>query len=55
MFNLLTENLHYLDPGTGSYLYQVLLAAGVTLGVYYKSVKIFLNSLITRIKGNKKI
>jgi hypothetical protein len=54
MFNLLTENLSYIDPGTGSYLYQVLLAAGVTIGVYYKSVKIFFSSLITRLKRNNK-
>jgi hypothetical protein len=54
MFNLLTENLSYIDPGTGSYLYQVLMAAGVALGVYYKSVKIFFSSLINRVKRNKK-
>jgi hypothetical protein len=53
MIDLNTVNLGYIDPGTGSYLYQVLIAAGVTLGVYYKSVKVFLVSLLDKIKIKK--
>ena len=34
-----SEDLHYLDPGTGSYLFQALLAAGITVGIYFKNLK----------------
>lgn len=56
MFDINLINLNYIDPGTGSYLYQVLIAAGVTVGVYFKSIKVFLTSFIEKIKNtnNKK-
>ena len=47
---IFTENIHYLDPGTGSYLYQALLAAGITVGIYFRSLKIFITSWINKIK-----
>ena len=49
-------NLNYLDPGTGSYLYQVLIAAGITVGVYFKSVRVSIISFIDKFKDflNKK-
>tara|TARA_X000000368_G_C22752832_1_gene589172 strand:+ start:470 stop:637 length:168 start_codon:yes stop_codon:yes gene_type:complete len=50
MINL-TDNLHYLDPGTGSYLYQVLIAAGITVGIYFKNLKFVISSWIE--KGKK--
>ena len=43
-------NLNYLDPGTGSYLYQVLIAAGITVGVYFKSVRVSIISFINKFK-----
>lgn len=43
-------NLNYLDPGTGSYLYQVLIAAGITVGVYFKSVRVSIISFIDKFK-----
>ena len=43
-------NLNYLDPGTGSYLYQVLIAAGITVGVYYKSVRVTIITYIDKFK-----
>ena len=46
-----SESLNYLDPGTGSYLYQVLIAAGVTVGVYFRNIKIFFFNLIQNIKN----
>ena len=44
-------NLNYLDPGTGSYLYQVLIAAGITVGVYFKSVRVSIISFIDKFKN----
>ena len=41
---IFSENIHYLDPGTGSYLYQALLAAGITAGIYFRNLKIFATS-----------
>jgi len=48
----ITESLNYLDPGTGSYLYQVLIAAGVTVGLYFKNLKIFIINIIQSLKSN---
>ena len=52
----ITESLNYLDPGTGSYLYQVLIAAGVTVGLYFKNLKIFIANIVLKVKNksNKK-
>ena len=52
----ITESFNYLDPGTGSYLYQVLIAAGVTVGLYFKNLKIFITNIIHNVKNkaNKK-
>lgn len=36
------ENLHYLDPGTGMNILQVLSALGITLAVYFKNFRAFL-------------
>ena len=47
---IITENVQYLDPGTGSYLYQVLLAAGITVGIYFKNLKFFIESLLSKFK-----
>ena len=44
------EYVNYLDPGTGSYLFQALLAVGITVGIYFKNLKIFVSSLIRKIK-----
>ena len=43
-------NLNYLDPGTGSYLYQVLIAAVITVVVYFKSVRVSIISFIDKFK-----
>tara|TARA_B100001559_G_C16454050_1_gene600746 strand:- start:53 stop:226 length:174 start_codon:yes stop_codon:yes gene_type:complete len=51
---LITDSLNYLDPGTGSYLYQVLIAAGVTVGLYYKNLKIYFSNLAQNIKNRTK-
>ena len=48
---IFSENIHYLDPGTGSYLYQIILAAGITVGIYFKNLKLFVTSLVLKIKN----
>tara|TARA_Y100000816_G_scaffold165550_1_gene118625 strand:- start:531 stop:701 length:171 start_codon:yes stop_codon:yes gene_type:complete len=48
---IFSENIHYLDPGTGSYLYQALLAAGITAGIYFRNLKIFATSWMNKIKN----
>ena len=47
---IFTENIYYLDPGTGSYLFQVLIAAGITVGIYFKNLKILLASWVSKFK-----
>ena len=41
---------YYLDPGTGSYLFQVIIAAGITIGIYFKNLKTFLISFFNKFK-----
>tara|TARA_Y100000287_G_C13952359_1_gene224735 strand:- start:336 stop:506 length:171 start_codon:yes stop_codon:yes gene_type:complete len=45
-----SSNFNYLDPGTGSYLYQVLIAAGITVGIYFKNLKFVVNSWLNKLK-----
>ena len=49
-----SENLNYLDPGTGSYLFQALLAAGITVGIYFKNLKFFILSVLKKIRKSSK-
>jgi hypothetical protein len=50
---IVDSNLYYIDPGTGSYLYQVLIAAGITVGVYFKSLKTYAFNLLQKLKNKK--
>lgn len=50
MFDIVNNNLNYLDPGTGSYLMQVILAAGITVGIYFKNVKNILLNIYYKIR-----
>ena len=49
-----SSNLNYIDPGTGSYIYQILIAAGVAVGVYFKSTKAYIFSIISKIRKKDK-
>jgi hypothetical protein len=40
--------LLYIDPGSGSYLVQVIVAAIVGIGFFFKNIKIYIRSLFTR-------
>jgi len=42
------ESLNYIDPGTSSFLLQVLLAASATVVVYYKNIKNYILSKFKR-------
>lgn len=46
-----SQHLNYLDPGTGSYIFQAIIAAGVTVGVYFKQIKVFVVNLISKFKN----
>ena len=48
---IITDSFQYLDPGTGSYLYQVLIAAGITAGIYFRNLKFFVISWVNKVKN----
>lgn len=50
MFEVVDKSFNYLDPGTGSYLMQVILAAGITVGIYFRNVKDFLFNIYYKIR-----
>ena len=49
-----SENLYYLDPGTGSYLMQIILAAGITASLFFKNLKIAFLNIIVRLRNKKR-
>tara|TARA_B100002019_G_C21263737_1_gene598209 strand:- start:157 stop:315 length:159 start_codon:yes stop_codon:yes gene_type:complete len=50
---MITPEMHYLDPGTGSYLIQIIAAAGIAVGIYFRSLKTFLFNLKSKIFNKK--
>jgi len=42
------DSLYYLDPGTGAFLFQVLAAAFVSVGVYFRRIKEFIKVKIIK-------
>lgn len=49
-----SESLYYLDPGTGSYIMQIILAAGVTASLFFKNIKIAFLNIIVRLRNKKR-
>jgi hypothetical protein len=45
-------SLNYLDPGTGSFLAQALIAAGITVGIYFRNLKQMILNFIYKFKKN---
>lgn len=49
----------YLDPGNGSFLFQILigavLAASYSAKLYAARIKVFLSSLFTRVRDKKSV
>jgi hypothetical protein len=40
--------LLYIDPGSGSYLVQVIAAAVLGISFFFRNIKLFIKSLFTR-------
>jgi hypothetical protein len=40
--------LLYIDPGSGSYLVQVIVAAAVGVAFFFKNLKTYIRSFFTR-------
>lgn len=49
----MTSHLLYIDPGTGSLFYQILLSAVLTLSVFWKNIKLFFSAFLARSKAKK--
>ena len=41
--------LHYIDPGTGYYIMQALLAAGVVVISFFSQIKIYFLKFLNKI------
>ena len=51
MFKLITNsNLNYLDPGTGNFILQAIIAAGVTIGIFFKNIKMVILNFLLKLK-----
>jgi hypothetical protein len=44
----MTPYLLYIDPGSGSYLVQVIAAAVVGVAFFFKNIKAYIRSFFTR-------
>jgi len=42
------QHLLYIDPGSGSYLVQVIAAAVVGVAFFFRNIKTYIRSLFTR-------
>jgi hypothetical protein len=40
--------LLYIDPGSGSYLVQIIAAAVVGVAMFFKNIKLYIRSFFTR-------
>lgn len=46
-------DLLYIDPGSGSYLVQVIAAAVIGAGVFFKNIRLYIRSIFFRPKKGK--
>lgn len=44
----MNDYLLYIDPGSGSYLVQIIAAAVVGIAVFFKNIKLYIRSIFTR-------
>jgi hypothetical protein len=44
--------LLYIDPGTGSYLVQVIAAAALGVAFFFRNIKNYIRSIFSRKKPN---
>jgi len=47
-----SQNLNYLDPGTGSFIVQAIVAAGITVGIYFRNLKQLILNFIYKFNKN---
>jgi len=45
---------YYIDPGTGSYIMQALLAAGVVVVSFFSQIKIYFLKFLNKFLKNDK-
>jgi hypothetical protein len=45
---MIFHNLLYIDPGSGSYLVQVIVAAALGLVFFFRNIKTYIKSFFTR-------
>tara|TARA_B000000532_G_C18568269_1_gene277242 strand:+ start:382 stop:540 length:159 start_codon:yes stop_codon:yes gene_type:complete len=50
MFDIFEPTLNYLDPVSGSFITQFLIAVGGTLLLYYKKVRSYLQNIVQKFK-----
>tara|TARA_Y100000389_G_C16994696_1_gene286612 strand:+ start:213 stop:374 length:162 start_codon:yes stop_codon:yes gene_type:complete len=53
MFDIYLPTLNYLDPVSGSYILQIILAAILTIGVYIRSARNYFSVFIKKILRKK--
>jgi hypothetical protein len=46
-------DLLYIDPGSGSYLIQIIAAAVVGVALFFRNIKMYIRSFFTRTKKPK--
>jgi hypothetical protein len=47
------QSLLYVDPGSGSYLVQVIAAAALGVAFFFKNIKLYIRSFFTRTPKEK--
>ena len=52
MADAMLNHLLYIDPGSGSYLVQVIVAAVLGVTMFFRNIKLYIRSLFFR--GRKK-
>ncbi|MBC7948043.1 MAG: hypothetical protein H7Y42_09215 [Chitinophagaceae bacterium] len=45
---MIQQYLLYIDPGSGSYLVQVIAAAVVGIALFFKNIKLYIRTLFHR-------
>ena len=51
---MITNYLLYLDPGSGSYLVQILAAAALGVVFFFRNIKLYIMAFFSRFKKPKK-
>jgi hypothetical protein len=50
---MISLEILYIDPGSGSYLVQVIAAAVVGIAFFFRNIKMYIQSFFTRSKKPK--